>query len=364
MSTNWTAKYVPQNRSQLIGNKAIFDSLYMWITKYSLQKEKIALLAGPPGIGKTSGTYAIAKELNYEIVEFNASDQRNEDVIISLVRRASASKQNIEFNGRIVLLDEVDGLSGNEDRGGVSALLRVAKNSHWPIIATANDPYEQRLRSLRQACKLLIVKPPTKDEIIGLLGRILANEGIESDKAVLNAIATSCNGDIRAAINDVMNLAEGRTAIPKNAIMALKERDSEIIIFDALRKIFGGAKNVTQAHEVTSDLDVDYAEFINWVQENSFLFANNASELADMYDNISKADRYHGRIIRSQEWGLLKYFYFHLSAGVREAKKTPMSTGKQMKPYTAFFESFNARKLRNEVAYKIGRTTHSSVSKT
>ena len=361
MSTNWTAKYAPQNRAQLVGNKAIFDSLFLWITKYSLQKEKIALLAGPPGIGKTSGTYAIAKELNYEIVEFNASDQRNEDIIISLVRRASTSKQNSEFKGRIVLLDEVDGLSGNEDRGGVSALLRIAKHSHWPIITTANDPYEQKLRTLRQTCKLLIIKPPTKEDIVHLLERILAQEGIASEKSVLNTIATSCNGDLRAAINDIMNLAEGRTLIPKNAIIALKERDSEIIIFDALRKIFGGARNIAQAHEVTSDLDVDYSEFMNWVQENSFLYANNPSELVDMYDNISRADRYQGRIIYSQEWGLLKYFYFHLSAGVREAKKTALSTGKPMKPYTAFFESFNARKVRNEIAYKIGHTTHSSL---
>ena len=77
-SLNWTVKYAPKNRKEIIGNKTIFDSLFNWIVKYSSQKERIALLAGPPGIGKTSGTFAIAKELKYELIEFNASDQRNE----------------------------------------------------------------------------------------------------------------------------------------------------------------------------------------------------------------------------------------------------------------------------------------------
>ena len=361
-SVSWTDKYAPKNRKEIIGNKTVFETLFFWIQNYSSQKERIALLAGPPGIGKTSGTIAIAKELNYEIIEFNASDQRNQAIITSLVGRASRAKPNPGYKGKIILLDEVDGLSGRDDRGGVSALLKLAKKSRFPIISTANDPYDNKLRTLRLSSKYLQLKSPSQKEIALILNGIAKREQIIVDPTVINIL--SKNKDIRAAINDLANLTQGKEEIGKQSIVALKERDYETAIFDALRKIFGESKSAIQAIDATRDLDVDYQEFISFVHENALHFAINTKELAEMYDHISRADIYRGRIMKEQQWSLLKYFYFHLSAGVRNAKKSPLGFGKQMARYSAFFENWAQRQKRKDIAYKIGKATHTSIDKT
>ena len=347
---------------EIIGNKTVFETLFFWIKNYSSQKERIALLAGPPGIGKTSGTIAIAKELNYEIIELNASDQRNQAIITSLVGRASRTRPNPGYNGKIILLDEVDGLSGRDDRGGVSALMKLSKKSRFPIVSTANDPYNIKLRTLRLSSKFLQLKSPSQKEIAFVLNNIVKYEQIIVDPTVINIL--SKNKDIRAAINDLANLAQGREEIGKQSIIVLKERDYETTIFTALRKIFGESKSAIQAISDTRDLDVDYQDFINFVHENALHFALNTKELADMYDHISKADVFRGRIMREQQWSLLKYFYFHLSAGVRNAKKTPIGFGKQMARYSAFFENWAQRQKRKDIAFKIGKTTHTSINKT
>lgn len=261
-------------------------------------------------------------------------------------------------------MDEVDGLAGTDDRGGVSALLRVSKLSRWPIVTTANDPYGTKLRTLRMRSKFLKLNIPSQREITSILENILNNEKISVNQAIVKSIVSSCHGDIRAAINDLMNLSQGREFVDKKALIVLKERDSETVIFDALKKIFGGATSPIQANEVTRDLDVDYQDFINFVHENALHYAITTRELVDIYDHISKADIYKGRIMREQQWGLLKYFYFHLSAGVRDAKKHPVGFGKPLQRYSAFFENWAQRQKRNDIAYKIGHHTHSSISKT
>jgi replication factor C large subunit len=366
MIAAWTEVYAPESRKDIMGNHEIFESLYQWIITYRSQKQRIALLAGPPGVGKTSGTIAIAKELGYEIVEFNASDQRNEGVITKLVGRATRTKPNLGYKGKIILLDEVDGLSGSDDRGGVSAVLKVAKEAHWPLIATANDPYEPKLRTLRLSGKFLQLKPPSQKDIITVLSKILEKEKISADQAVLKSIATTCEGDLRAAINDLTQLSQGRENLSKQSLVTLKGRDHELEVTDALRRIFGASKNALETAAMTSELNIEYKELINWVQENALYFASPQvkSELAEMYDDISRADRYQSRIMRRQEWRLLKYFYFHLSVGVREAKRTPFMGGRTINRYSAFFQNWTARQRRNDISLKLGKATHTSMKKT
>lgn len=51
-------------------------------------------------------------------------------------------------SAQAVIFDEVDGMAGNEDRGGVGEILRLIKSTKMPIICIAND-VPQKLRRLR-----------------------------------------------------------------------------------------------------------------------------------------------------------------------------------------------------------------------
>ena len=54
------------------------------------------------------------------------------------------------FNrGKIILIDEVDAISGNEDRGGVQALNKILENTSFPIIMTTNDLNHDKIKELK-----------------------------------------------------------------------------------------------------------------------------------------------------------------------------------------------------------------------
>src|SRR3989344_7715831 len=112
---NFTAKYKPLKSSDIPQDISIL--------KESILKKECVLLGGPPGSCKTSSVYAIANELNYEVLELNASDVRNKDQIEKII--ANAIKQVSLFKkGKIILIDEVDGIN-KLDYGGLPMLISL-----------------------------------------------------------------------------------------------------------------------------------------------------------------------------------------------------------------------------------------------
>ena len=124
------------------------------MVNYKRQKCRAALLYGPIGTGKTCSIYALAHELGYDILELNSSDIRNEAGISSFVGSA-VGQQSLFFRPKIILIDEVDNISGVQDRGCVPALLKAIEKSTFPIILTANDPFEIKFNPLQKACTII-----------------------------------------------------------------------------------------------------------------------------------------------------------------------------------------------------------------
>jgi len=81
----------------------------------SLPPEKAAvLLEGQPGIGKTSIVYALANDLNMEVIETNASDTRTRDSLEAKLKETSKSRGIMDFisekKKKLILIDEIDGI--------------------------------------------------------------------------------------------------------------------------------------------------------------------------------------------------------------------------------------------------------------
>ncbi|MEM2261685.1 MAG: AAA family ATPase, partial [Ignisphaera sp.] len=120
-----------------------------WLNKWPNVPKKALLLYGPPGCGKTSLVEAIANEYGYELIEMNASDFRRKTDIERIALRASTSQSLFGFSRKIILLDEVDGISSKEDEGALEAVQELVEKTSVPIIMTANNPWDQNLRILR-----------------------------------------------------------------------------------------------------------------------------------------------------------------------------------------------------------------------
>src|SRR3989338_2481708 len=126
--TLFTVTYAPENSDQVFGQQKAVSELRDFILNYKSKKQKAALLHGPIGTGKTSSVYALAKELDYDLLELNSSDLRDEASMKSFLSSA-LGQQSLFFRPKIILIDEVDNISGREDRGCIPALVSEIESS-------------------------------------------------------------------------------------------------------------------------------------------------------------------------------------------------------------------------------------------
>ena len=315
----WIRKYAPKNSGEIINQAQAIQKIKTFIIKYPNVPKRALLLYGPPGVGKTCSVYAIARELGYEVVELNASDVRSARMVHQILDESVKSRPFF-FKGRIILIDEVDGMAGKEDRGGLAALINIANTARWPVIFTANDPWDPRFKRLREICELVEFKKLTLTDIYKALKRIVLAENLEIDDTVLKTLAERSQGDLRSAINDLQTLANLGRRITMKDLSILGYREREKTIFQALGQMFK-ATTITGATLPFSEVDMDPSEIETWIEEN---IPNEYEDLQEIYEALiwmSNANKFYSRIYRRQYWGLLKYYTTLMYAGVALSKK-------------------------------------------
>ncbi|MEM4549257.1 MAG: replication factor C large subunit, partial [Nitrososphaerota archaeon] len=263
---------------------------------------------------------------------------------------------------RIILIDEVDGIAGQEDAGGIPAIKDAIEKTKVPIVLVANDPWNQRLATIREMCEMIEFKHVHKQLIISHLRKICTLEGLECSDDVLKAIAERSNGDVRSAINDLQALAMAGPKIDGSTLAALGYRDRVKEIFSALVQVFH-AKSIKEAWASTENIDVDIDTFFNWILDNVPQQLTDHEDLAHAMDFLAKADLYLAKIKKMQRWGLLRYAVPIMTGGIAISKrKTPKGFVKFSFPQKIRMlqATKHERELRNAVSSKIASKCHMS----
>ena len=325
MHLPWIIKHKPKSLKEVVGNEEAKKKLVDWVKSWEKEvpAKKAVLLYGPPGVGKTVSVEALANDLNMELIETNASDYRTES---ALKRIAGVASQYSTLTGRkrLILLDELDGISGTEDVGGLKAIIHIIDRTRCPIILVANDAYDPRFRSLREKCLLIEFKRVHKNSILKHLQRICEKEGIKADIKALRLIADRSEGDVRSAVNDLQAMAQGRKELKYEDVAWLAYRDRKENIFKVLSMIFY-AKRCTDAKIAASMSDLDPDMLFEWIYENAPRVLTDPHDLVEAMDTLAEADLYRGRIKFTQNWRLLTYVLDLMTAGIamaREKSKT------------------------------------------
>jgi replication factor C large subunit len=329
-SLPWSEKHRPRKLDGLVGNHETIRTLKSWVESWisKIPSKRAALLVGPPGTGKTASVGALANDLDMELVEFNSSDKRNKDSIETLVWRA-ASQQTLDGRPRLILLDEVDGLSGTSDRGGVGAILKVIKDAVHPIVMTANDPNSPRLKDLMKVCQVFNFGLIESDDIEKVLKRILSENNVDVSSEALDGIIEGSGGDLRAAISDLES--QVRSGLTSSMIEPAF-RDSKRGTEETLRHLFASADS-KMARRVLSESELNHDSLVLWLEENLHLHLMTPKELDEGFEQLSLADITLGRIMRDQNWKLLAYVYDYLSIGVAMSRsETPFRRVKYSQP--------------------------------
>ncbi|OWF54886.1 Replication factor C subunit 1 [Mizuhopecten yessoensis] len=346
----WVDKYKPTGLKQLIGqqgDKSNAKKLLHWLTNWHKNEAagvkpqgkffgkddgagtKAALLSGPPGIGKTTTATLVCKEAGFSFVELNASDTRSKKSLQHEVAQALGNETLVDYMGpdrsksrghkHCLLMDEVDGMAGNEDRGGLQELVSLIKGTKIPVICMCNDRNHQKMRTLSNYCFDLRFQRPRVEQIKAAMMSIAFKEGLKIPPPALNEIILAANHDVRQVIHNISMWTAGNKSITYDQAKDDSKRarkDMKLGPFDVCRKVFvGGDETANMSLIDKSDLFFhDYSFGPLFVQENyinvfPYAARGNASKhlslLARTAQSISDGDLVDKAIRSRMAWSLL-----------------------------------------------------------
>jgi replication factor C large subunit len=357
----FTTKYAPNKLSEVIGQDLAVSQLKEYVLNYKLKKLKAVLLWGPIGTGKTSSVYALAKELDYDILEINSSDLRKADEIKKFLDSA-LGQQSLFFRPKIVLIDEVDNISGVKDRGCIPALLKAIEKSKFPVILTANDPYDQKFKSLKKACQFVQYQKLDYQSVGEILRNVCVSESIKFEEKGLNSLARQSDGDVRAALLDLHSCGK---KLKFDDVMTLSDRKRTDSMLQALAVIFKSS-TAENALRALDSVDADMNEVIFWMDHNMPKEYTDAVSLSRAYEHLSRVDVFNGRIRKRQHWRFLVYMNNLLTAGISSAKVSRNKEFVKYMPTMRILRMWQAKMKtakKKEIAKKLAYYGHMSTSR-
>ncbi|XP_045406496.1 replication factor C subunit 1 isoform X2 [Lemur catta] len=348
----WVDKYKPTSLKTIIGqqgDQSCANKLLRWLRNWhessSEDKKhakfgkfagkddgssfKAALLSGPPGVGKTTTASLVCQELGYTYVELNASDTRSKNSLKAVV---AESLDNTSIKGfyssgaacsgsarHALIMDEVDGMAGNEDRGGIQELIGLIKHTKIPIICMCNDRNHPKIRSLVHYCFDLRFQRPRVEQIKGAMMSIAFKEGLKIPPPAMNEIILGANQDIRQVLHNLSMWCAGNKALTYDQAKADSHRakkDIKLGPFDVARRVFAAGEETAHMSLMDkSDLFFhDYSIAPLFVQEN-YLHVKPVAAGGDVKkhlmllsraaDSICDGDLVDSQIRSKQNWSLL-----------------------------------------------------------
>lgn len=292
----WSEKYRPKNLLEMIGNEEAKESYVKWIGQWK-KGTKPLLLVGPPGIGKTTMAMLGSKQFGYDLISLNASDVRSKQRIQEILNPVLGSTTIL--GSPMIFVDEVDGIHGRSDYGGVEALIDILKEPTIPIILAANSDTSDKMKAIKKATTTIKLRPLSPRLMKLYLQEILRREGASLQIGTMIKLIMDSRGDIRSLLNSAQALVGG---FEPQTDKSYETRDVEESI-----NAFFKAKSLDEARVILFMLRIDPQEKINAFYSSIITSPLQKDVLKEMLEIISEADMLYGKIVRNQEWRLLRY---------------------------------------------------------
>ena len=205
------------NINKILNREDNVVSIKSILQQFELNKNNILFkkgiyVYGEPGTGKTTFVSNILKELNYDIIKYDAGDIRNTSVIEDITKHNMSDKNIMSlFNKKIkkiaIIMDEIDGMN-NGDKGGINTLIKLIRPKKTkkqkleemtmvPIICIGNYKVDKKIKELMKVCNTIELNTPSEKQINLLINNILPS----LDENIKNKLIQYVQFDIRKLSN-------------------------------------------------------------------------------------------------------------------------------------------------------------------
>ncbi|GIQ82444.1 hypothetical protein KIPB_003583 [Kipferlia bialata] len=313
-----------RSRSSFISTRVDLDR-FIEVLRY-----RGLLLFGPPGVGKTTSAKLASAEAGLATVELNASDTRAKSVVEEVVKVTCGSRHIESFfqtkaqkaevsdstpQHRVLIMDEVDGMSAS-DRGGLVALKAIIAESSTPILCIANDDYKVKAlhKGNTAVCGAVQFRRPTSSMLQKRIEHICREENVTLANGVLDKLNKGTHGDIRQIIYALQVGTAQTSSLSFDAAAKVGSLKSLTRTpFDIANDLFGpnhseGIRGMVNLHYEESSL------MPLFVQHNYLYGKTSLRNIAEASDLVSMGDVLSNSIMRKGLWQLSKYHALCASA--------------------------------------------------
>jgi DNA polymerase III delta prime subunit len=193
------------------------------LNKAKLDTKKGIYIYGEPGTGKSEFVINILKELDYDIIKYDAGDIRNKSIIDTITKHNMSDKNIMSLFHKkvkrlVIVMDEIDGMN-NGDKGGINSLIKIIRPKKTkkqrleemtlnPIICIGNYHIDKKIKELMKVCDVIELKSPTKIQMNNLITQLLPL----IDENIKSSVITFIQGDLRK-LNTVYDLYKNKKSI-------------------------------------------------------------------------------------------------------------------------------------------------------
>ncbi|KAI0273411.1 P-loop containing nucleoside triphosphate hydrolase protein [Gloeopeniophorella convolvens] len=347
--TLWVDRYRPKRFTDLLGDERVHREVLAWVKQWDAcvfgkskgkkrardgenfgapedelgrPQEKILLLSGPPGLGKTTLAHVVAMQAGYSVFEINASDARSGQVVDDRIRPALESGYAVGSSKPVlVVVDEIDGATGDTAHGFINKLVQLtyerphkSRNKKGekgkqalrrPIICICNDLYASSLAKLRPLARVIRFTRPADIHVVKRLRDICDAEDMKADSRALSTLVGIALGDMRGCLNTLQFIKAKNQDVTeqlvRNATAGMKEADANYLT--VLTDLFCpmSKKRVKERGMGEAD-EAKYVDRLSRALDATGALDRVALGCFEHYANLHQHDATFARYIKANEW--------------------------------------------------------------
>jgi hypothetical protein len=299
--------------------------------KQNLLTKRGIYIYGSPGSGKSHFINKILKDLNYDVIKFDAGDVRNKTIIETITKHNMSDKNIISmFQKKVkniaIVMDEIDGMNSG-DKGGINSLIKLIRPKKTkkqkkeqitmtPILCIGNYHIDKKIREMMKICTSVELKKPTNQQVKNMIKLLMPN----IDTPLIDNIVEFIQGDLRK-FKSTYDIYNTHQSILKNQLIQnlFQKKNYNEDTKEITKKLLNNTYKINEHSLLMNETDRTSVALLFHENIIELFTDNNKNEIINFYievlDNICFSDYIDRITFQKQIWvfnemsSLIKTFY-------------------------------------------------------